>query len=270
MDARHMLPTIRARQRIAARLSQALRLTLPLLSLVLALWACGVNPTVTRHPASHLRLSITFQGQFTGNTHIVLVDPWIYESDSGAVVYAAKGARLTCEGVDVTPNYDGSNLHDCPLQPPGGAYHMTYTDEHGVATTAVVPVPTGSFAVLSPQVEEKVAIPTDNTLAIRYRVPTPAAGGRVSIDRVEATCGEIASSPCGDVTFGGGNEAGRTVSGGEGTFYLTGDFSSFQPREGTVSVEIGVHVQVPADGNGFASVNATFSDGFAPPVTWTR
>lgn len=262
------MPINKPSQWIPTRRSHPLRLILPMLSLVLVLCACIEFPEPTKLPASQLQFSITFQGQYTGNTDIVLVEVKIYERGHDTPVLPAKGAHLVCNGVDVMPDHEQSFSKDCPRQPSGGTYRFTYTDEQGITTTANIPVPAGSFVVLSPKAGEKVAIPTSNTLDIHYTVPTPPPGGSVSMNEVSASCGGGDIPPCGDVAYGDVFVTGKTVSGGDGIFHLTGDFTQFQPGPGSVSVSIGVHV--PVDQSGFAGVNATFIDGFAPPITWTR
>jgi hypothetical protein len=234
--------------------------------MALAIWACGSTPAVTHKAAPQLRLAIDFSAQYTGNTDIVLIDVKIYDNATNQLVFVPQGAHLTCEGADVTPDYQ-KRLRECPRQPAGGAYHFAYTDEHGAVTSAVIPVPKGAVALLWPRRGDKVAIPPNNTLAIRYAAPIPPPGGSVTMDWASATC-EVTSPPCYDVTIGRPFTTGSTVSGGEGVFPLTGDFSSFRPVAGQVDITVGVHV--PPSESGFASVDAVFTDEVVATITWTR
>ncbi len=250
----------------ASHRSRSFWLVLPVLAIALAIWACGSTPAVTHKAAPQLRLEITFTAQYTGNTDIVLVNVKLYDNETNQLVFAPADAHLTCEGADVTPDYR-KILWECPRQPAGGAYHFVYTDEHGTATSAVIPVPKGTVALLAPRPGDKVVIPANNTLDIRYRTPIPPSGS-VSVDEVRALCGDTTRSPCSDVTFGQPFKTGTTVPGGDGVFQLTGDFSSIQPGEGSVDITVGVHVS-PSQ-NGFARVDVTFTDSVAAPITWTR
>ena len=247
----------------ASRRGRFLWLLLPVLAMALATWACGSTPIVTHQPATQLRLGVTIYAQYTGNTNVVLFQATIF--DANRPVLPPDDAHLTCEGADVTPDYQAV-IRECPRQPAGGAYRFVYTDEHGVATSAVIAIPTGTVALLAPRVGDHVAIPANNKLAIRYRVPTPPPNGSVTIDEMRAICGQIHSPPCGDVLFA--PHTAEVVSGGDGVFALTGDFSSFQPGDGMVDMTVGTHIQ--ADQSGFAAVDVTFTDSVAAPITWTR
>jgi hypothetical protein len=235
--------------------------------MALAIWACGSTPAISHKAPSQLRLAITVTTQYTGNTDIVLVNVKLYDNETNQLVFAPAGAHLTCESADVTPDYQTFN-RECPRQPAGVAYHFVYTDEQGVATTAVIPVPQGTIALLAPRPGDHVAIPTNDTLDIRYTAPVPPPDGSVSVDEARALCGDTTRPPCSDVTFGQPFKTGMTVRGGDGVFQLTGDFASFQPGEGSVDITVGVHVS-PSQ-SGFARVDVTFTDSVAAPITWTR
>lgn len=253
----------------ASRRGRPVWLLLPVVSLALAIWACGSTPAISHQGAAHLRLAITFTAQYTGNTDTALVDVRIYDTTNNQLVFAPTNAHLTCEGADVKPDYQRF-MRECPRQPAGGAYHFVYTDERGVVTTVVIPVPRGTVALLAPRPDDRVAIPANNALAIRYRVPTAGPDGSVTMDEVRALalCGETAAPPCGEVTFGKPFTTGEAVIGGDGVFQLRGDFSSFQPKPGMVDMTISVHVS-PSQ-SGFARVDATFTDSVAAPITWKR
>jgi hypothetical protein len=251
----------------AKRRGRSLWLILPVLSIALAIWACGSTPAISHKAASQLRLEITVTAQYTGNTDIVLVNVKLYDNETNQLVFAPTDAHLTCEGADVTPDYH-KILWECPRQPAGGAYHFVYIDEHGTATSAVIPVPKGTVALLAPRPGDHVAIPTANTLDIRYTAPIPPPDGSVSVDEARALCDDTTRPPCSDVIFGQPFKTGMTAPGGNGIFQLTGDFSSIQPGDGSVDITVGIHV-LPSQ-SGFARVDVTFSDSVAAPITWTR
>src|SRR5262249_10947475 len=62
-------------------------------------------------------------------------------------------------------------------QPPGGSYHLVYTDEHGATTSGVIPVPTGHFALRSPSQGATMLVPPSGShqvVVIHLAVPVPA------------------------------------------------------------------------------------------------
>ena len=248
-----------------SRRGRSLWFILPVLAMVLAIWACASSPTFTHQPAAQLRLGVTIYAQYTGNTNVVLFDTSMFDDTTNRPVLPPDGAHLTCEGADATPGYQ-TTMRECPRQPAGGAYHFIYTDEHGVATSAVIPIPQGTVALLAPRVGDHVAIPTNNTLNVQYASPVTPPNGSVTIDELRAACGEVSSPPCGAVLFA--PHTAEVVSGGGGVFHLTGDFSSFQPGEGMVDITVGTHSR--ASQSGFARVDVTFTDSVAAPITWTR
>ena len=302
-----MVFTTRAGRLIFTRLPRFPRFIAPLVSLALAVLACGITPTVTRQPASQLRLSIAISGQYTGNTSIVLIDIRIYDSSNNALVFAPKSARLTCEGADVKPDYE-TPMRECPRQPPGGAYVITYTDEHGVATTATIPVPLGRLALLMPRAGSTVLIPGSRPLntPTPYVVPTPTPhfvptpydpsatapmftptpgpgldivyeaplapqGGSVTLDELSVECGDWKVYNCGDQVFTLAHPDGPatgTTKGGKQSFLMTGDFTQFRPGPGAIRMATTVHL-TPESG-GFAGVTATFQDSIVVPITWTK
>jgi hypothetical protein len=182
---------------------------LPLLSVTFAMLACGISlgshigyrpPPATHLPASQLRLEVYITGQYEqyGATPITLVRIRIFETPTAREVSLADKAILTCNGVDIENTSDALG-RTCPQQPPGGAYRLVYTDEHGAQTTVVIPVLNGTFAILSPQNGATVQIPTNGTLPVRFTVPTAPANGGVAIDSVTAACSVSDAQPCGAV-----------------------------------------------------------------------
>lgn len=189
-----------ARQMTKGR-RQALLLPLPIMSLLLAIWACSSNrigykpPPVTHLPAAQLRVGFQFLGQY-GNTPNVTIATSIFEAASSKQVSLADSARLTCNGTDIKPSTSNAVPRACPRQPPGGAYHITYSDEHGVSTTVVVPVPAGSFAILSPQDGARVKIPANGALLVRYAIPMAPPNSTVAPSYIEASCKVSPDQPC--------------------------------------------------------------------------
>lgn len=179
---------------------------LPLLSLALAIWACSagrraVPPPVTHLPASQLRAVIQFVGQYDNSPNVqVLVR--LYEAATSKEVSVADKARLTCNGSDVKPNFTGSDLmRPCQRQLPGGAYRIVYTDDHGVAATIVVPVPSGALAILSPRNGSTVKIPVTEPLAIHYQLPIAPPRSSVTIVNAIASCATKSASSCAVVAY---------------------------------------------------------------------
>lgn len=277
-----MLPAREPAQRILSHCARSLRLILPILSLSLAIWACGATPVITHLPASQLRLAIIITEQYYGiygqvygpypygDTSHVGIEVVIFEAANPEPVLLPKNTHLTCNGMSVMPP-----LHVCPRQPPGGAYRITYTDEHGTSATAVVPVPVGSFGLRYPHIDTgaTVPIPTSDTLAIPYSAPTLSPDGGVVITGVTTGCGEPSADPqkmnsCGAVYYSAPDNTSETTSGGDGIFQLTGNFASFLPGPGSIELHMSVHVA--PDQGGFDAVTATYLAGIHAPIVWTR
>ena len=185
---------------------------LPLLSLTLATLACGISlgshigyrpPPATHLLASQLRLAIQIGGQYEqystpGGAPTVQIAVRVFEGTNTSEVSLPDKAALTCNGTDIKRNSNGFSP-PCPRQPPGGAYRLVYTDEHGAKTTVVIPVLTGTFAILSPQDGATVPIPTNGTLPVHFTIPTAPVNGSVAVDDVTAACSVSDAQPCGSV-----------------------------------------------------------------------
>ncbi|HEY7343454.1 MAG TPA: hypothetical protein VH591_21470 [Ktedonobacterales bacterium] len=197
---------------IARKRTRSVLWLLPLLSVTLAILACGISlgshvgyhpPPVTHLPASQLRLAIQITGQYehyggSSGAPTVQISVRITEGTNPSESSLPDKATLTCNGVDIKRNAYGFSP-PCPRQPPGGAYRLVYTDEHGAKTTVVIPVPAGTFAILSPQDGATVPIPTNGVLPVRFTIPTAPANGNVAVDNVTAACSVSDAQPCGAV-----------------------------------------------------------------------
>lgn len=267
-----MTPASGSVRRTSARRGRLLCLMLPLLSLALTIWACGARPITTHQPASNLRLTIAIMGQYGDgiDTQNVEVQAQLFESDHLRPVQPPPSAKMTCNGVNVTPAYDVV-IRPCPRQPPGGVYIITYTDEHGVVTTATIPVPRGKLALLSPHAGSAVPIPISGAMDIMYEAPVAPQGGRVTLDELSLECGDWSVYNCGDQIFtlaSADGPASATTNGGKQSFHMTGNFSQFRPGPGTILVTTTVHMSAERDG--FDGVIVTFQDYIKVPITWTR
>jgi hypothetical protein len=176
---------------------------LPPLSLALVGMACSASPPAQRPPVTHLpaaqlRMLIQITGQY-GDASTVQTQIDIVDAQSGQIFSFADKARLTCNGSDVKPGYPTNVIRTCPRQPPGGAYRFTYTDEHGVTTTILVPVPAGQFAILSPRYGSTVYIPRDGALAVHFTLPIPPPRSRIAQVLVSASCQTTPSATCNTV-----------------------------------------------------------------------
>lgn len=179
-------------------------LLLPLLSLTLAIWACGFSLQmgaaglkVADVPTAQLRLKLQITNQFKSAPNVLAL-PLFFEGANSQQVALPQGAKVTCNGTDITPlsRTTAQLARTCPRQPPGGLYRITYTDTHGAATTVLVPVPTGgSFEIISPAPGAAAPIPANGQLEIRYRAPTPPPNGSLTLDIVAAEC-RVAQQGC--------------------------------------------------------------------------
>jgi hypothetical protein len=177
-------------------------LLLPFLGPLLALAACGASPLpITHRPAADLRLAIRVYGQYWGRyserygenvfVSVSVFDETDKGTDTRGVALADK-ARLTCNGNDITIRSratSGAGGGYCPRQAPGGSYQITYTDEHGASASVIVPVPAGSFLLLSPLGGSSVPIPVNGALTVRISLPAPPPHGTVLVDSIYAHCG---------------------------------------------------------------------------------
>jgi hypothetical protein len=149
----------------------------------LSLANCGASlPPVTNKPPAALRLQISIYNQYArlDDASKVYVEVSLADGETRSAVSPPKGARITCNGADVTPTRPPPTLYPCPARATG-SYAFVYTDEHSVATTVQVPVPSGAFAILSPRPNETVTIPAD-TLTLRFTAPSvPQVGASPSI-----------------------------------------------------------------------------------------
>jgi hypothetical protein len=170
---------------------------LPLLAALLAVASglslanCGASlPPVTNKPVADLQLVVSIYNQYVrlDDTSKVYLQVSLVDAETHAAVSPPKGARITCDGADVTPTRPPPSFSPCPAQA-SGSYAVVYTDEHGAATTVQVPVPTGPFAILYPRSRDSVTVPT-NTLPIYFVAPTVPSGGNVILSSVTAWCGD--------------------------------------------------------------------------------
>jgi hypothetical protein len=170
---------------------------LPLLAALLAVTSglplanCGASPPpVTNKPVADLQLVVSIYNQYVrlDDTSKVNLQVTLVDAETHTAVSPPKGARITCNGADVTPTRPPPTFSPCPARV-SGSYTVVYTDQHGAATTVQVPVPTGPFAILSPRPRDTVAIPTD-TLLIYFVSPTVPSGGSVIVSPVTAWCGD--------------------------------------------------------------------------------
>jgi hypothetical protein len=182
---------------------------LPLLSLVLAIWACGfsigmgrgraIPPPVTHLPASQLHVDIQIFGQYD-NASDVMVTVIVREAAHSGAVSLSDKASLTCNGNNITPRFP-STTRPCPRQPEGGVYRIVYTDEHGGTSTVVVPVPVGVLAIISPRDGTTVRIPTNHQLTIHSALPVAPPNSRVTLTSVTAWCHATSNQPCTSVAY---------------------------------------------------------------------
>jgi hypothetical protein len=177
-------------------------LLLPFIGPLLALAACGAAPLpVTHRLAADLRLAIRIYGQYRGrySEHYgenVWAEVRVFDGTdkgTGSRGFAlADKARLTCNGNDITirsPAASAAGGGACPRQAPGGSYQITYTDEHGASTSVIVPVPTGTFSMLSPLAGSTVPMPVNGVFTVRVSLPEPPPNGTVVVESVYAHCG---------------------------------------------------------------------------------
>jgi hypothetical protein len=137
-----------------------------LLGLVLALLVfCGYKPvslrTLSRAPASAIRLSIAITGQYaTPYTAASEVTALVTFSDASGSFALSGKQSFACNGTSFpVSTYIFTYKTQLPRQPPGGAYSCVYTDDQGQQTALTLNVPQGALAITSPASGATVAIP---------------------------------------------------------------------------------------------------------------
>jgi hypothetical protein len=274
--------------------------------LLLVFVGCGATLPVTHRPASELKFEIIIGDQFSEQAD-VSVSVHVHDETDQREVALADNTRVTCNGIVIsshphffpfTPSTPTFVMGSCPRQPSGGSYKITYTDEHGASTTATVPVPSGSFAILSPPPDSTVPIPIDDALTLRLSLPTPPPGGNATVDNVLLTCGAnentceelywsnlqkeatppVSATPRPQVTLTPFLE--RTPSptpmptatisqdGATATIMLRADYSQVAPNAARIVVF--AQVQAPPDPGGFAAATAVYSEQLSSNITWAR
>ena len=183
-----------------------LLVALPLVVLLLAIWACGFSisprpgarPLPTADvPDAGLRLAIQITGQYRGAAPIVMTLR-IFEGTDGREVALANDVRVACNGKVAARNPLEYLRLICERERPGNSYQVAFTDGRGRTTTVNIPVPPGDFAFVSPRAGATVPIPTDGALVVRYTMPLAPANGKVAVDSLTATCAR-AGPYCGAV-----------------------------------------------------------------------
>jgi hypothetical protein len=263
-------PEVRSRKKL-------LWLLLPLGGVLVILLACGAAPnTVATAPASTMSLSIWIDNQLIPDSTGTTVSIYVTFSNA-SVGFALSGKQtLTCNGVKLP---SGAVRWSVPRQPPGGVYTFVYTDERGYQTTLIVPVPRGTFQVLSPMPNAAVPIP----MHTRYTPPASATPGPRPPESVNAlsihylfpllpqnataTMSAYASSSNGNV-FGAEEPAtGTYLLSDAGTPYGQG-FEAFPPGPGVITLKASIDWKPPA--SGFHTVQVVYRANLAYPITWTK
>lgn len=257
-------------------------LVLALLSLI----SCGgpypyIIPTLSKAPASHIRLSITISDQYTTASQVTIRVN--FADNTGRPIALTGKQSLQCNGVVFPQLLYTYSIASTPRQPPGGAYTFTYTDEQGQSTSFAITVPLETPAITSPAAGATVPIPpsaypyptaisspssihpalvTTNGLTIRYSLPALPQGGQTTVSGY-AACGS--SGQCGSVAGTEEPATGSYILDATTTFGQS--FSVFIPGPGS----IGLHLTflLPPTGGGFAALAISLQDTLAEPIIWS-
>jgi hypothetical protein len=249
---------------------------LALACLVAVSMACAL-PTASRRapypPGGELHLQVDITDQFS---HPERPDAQVLVRFVGmSEVPPADNASITCNGHDVTPRTQGfssalDGAHPCPRQPPGGAYHIVYTDEHGASTSAVIPIPTGALAFRAPSDGGTFHFLLNQPLVISLAVPVPASGGSVTLNHLQLTpCGGGAQCVSQSIdpkaayqsaptltAIASAIAVGVTQHSGECTIQL----DNFSLARGPNTFSAAVDTQEPMQESGFKIATAIFQD----------
>lgn len=265
-----------SRQEIRSR-KKLLWLLLPLGGALVILLACGAAPnTVATAPASTMNLSIRIDNQLIPDSTGTMVSIYVTFSNASEGFVLSGKQTLTCNGVKLP---SGAVRWAVPREPPGGAYTFVYTDERGHQTTLIVPVPKGTFQVLSPTPDASVPIPMHtrytplasatpgprspelvNALSIHYHFPLVP-------QNATATMSAYASSSNSAVYGTEEPATGTYLLSDAGMPYGQG-FEAFPPGPGVITTKTSIDWTPPA--SGFHTVQVVYGASLVYAITWTK
>jgi hypothetical protein len=150
-------------------------------------------------------------------------------------------------------------------QPPGGGYACLYTDERGLQTPVTIPVPPGTWKILSPPDGAQVLIPRETgELTVTYRTPQlpPDASAEVN---VIAAC--YATYPACRA-----NSEDQSPATGRITIPMVSPGtpavdSAFVTGQGWLTLIGHLTLMIPA--SGFHTLQVQYFDSIVDYVTWT-
>jgi hypothetical protein len=271
--------------------------------LVAVILACGASPvSLKTAPASQLQLQFVFwytapelhpTTPLPPGKVLVRVD---LRTEHDSFIVLAGGQDLVCDGVemlhpDMSNDSTYSKLYGRVLldqQPPDGKHICVYTDEKGQQTTAVIPMPTGQLAIVSPRAGAHVPIPpyinpsttpdtpSDNhspstshePLTITYTKLTLPSGAHAQLTFF-VDCRMYRGGSCNGVAYSPSHES--TVS--DGVYALNypmppDAYNIILDSEGSVTLTLDADwSQAP---QGFQSVQVMLRESVTNAITWVH
>ena len=129
-------------------------------------------PPFTQASADMLDINMQVADQYTLDTPEVGLNlTFAKQGDAGAS--PGENLSMACNGVTF-PHLRGNFLLQIkvPRQPAGGTYTCVYTDEKGIKTPFIIPIPAGTLAITSPKAHDTVPIP-NSASSSPGATPTP-------------------------------------------------------------------------------------------------
>lgn len=262
-----------------------------LVAVILACSGTGASPvSLKTAPASQLQLWLRFD--YTADRYAEPLPPGKvlvmahYRTEHDSSIALAGGQKLICDGIDMLhPDHSDDSTYSKTYgrvllnrQPPGGKHICVYTDERGQQTTAVIPMPTGQLAIVSPRAGAHMPIPPYiasalttpyKPLPITYTRPTLSSGGHGQLT-FTVECRMYRGGACVDQyhdSYGPDYES----AGSDGALIFN---YPVQPDAYNIILESKGSVDLSLDADwspapqGFQSVHVELRDSVVNEITW--
>lgn len=245
--------------------------------LVMFMTLCA-PPPFTQASADTLDINMQIVDQYTLDTPEVGINlTFAKQGDAGAS--PGENLSMACNGVTF-PHLRGNFLLQItvPRQPAGGTYTCVYTDEKGIKTPFIIPIPAGTLAITAPKAHDTVPIPTSassspgatpppgtippsasSTLTVHYTAPTIPAGASVAV---------VAVAYGGSVSIAGvANTVTDTIDLSDANRPSGSGFQALTPgTPGKISLRLDFSWSPPSEA--FHKISIHYTDILSIPITW--
>lgn len=245
--------------------------------LVMFMTLCA-PPPFTQASANMLIISIQVVKQYTIDTPEVGIN-LTFAKQGDADASPGENLSMACNGVTF-PHLRGNFLLQItvPRQPAGGTYTCVYTDEKGIKTPFIIPIPTGILAITAPKAHDTVPIPNSassspgatpppgtippsasSTLTVHYTAPTIPAGASVAV---------VAGADGGSVSISGvANTVTDTVDISDANRPSGSGFQALTPGM-PGEIRLGLDFSWSPSTEAFHKISIHYTDMLSIPITW--